>query len=158
MNSCIIINSEEKRNNLIAVLSGDVEKVESLLKRNNGRPLFVFEVSWGDDYYDIDCYQFSYVLYDALLFDKDDRDYSGRNIPEMLYLQQFLCGQMKHPDYGKFSFINYNDDTYFDKDDIAELKEDGVSNIDIELTNEGIRHNEEKVIELTERGKPIFLK
>ena len=36
------------------MLSGDVEKVESLLKQNNSRPLPVFDVAWGGDYYHFD--------------------------------------------------------------------------------------------------------
>ena len=39
MASCIKINSAEKRRNLVAMLSGNVAKVESLLKQNNGKPL-----------------------------------------------------------------------------------------------------------------------
>lgn len=59
---------------------------------------------------------------------------------------------MKHPDYSKFSFVDYNDDAYFDEDDIEDLKKDGVREIDIELTNEGIQHKEEEVIELLKKG------
>lgn len=44
MASSIIINSDEKRRNLVAMLNGDVEKVESLLKQNNNKPLLVFDV------------------------------------------------------------------------------------------------------------------
>lgn len=51
IHSCIKINSDEKRGNLVAMLNGDVEKVESLLKQNNGKPLPVFDVTLGDDYY-----------------------------------------------------------------------------------------------------------
>lgn len=43
MASCIKINSDEKKRNLIAMLSGDVEQVELLLEQNNGKPLPVFE-------------------------------------------------------------------------------------------------------------------
>lgn len=69
IHSCIKINTEEKRRNLVAMLNSDIEKVESLMKQNNGKPLPVFDVVWGDDYYDFDSYQFSFVLYDALLYD-----------------------------------------------------------------------------------------
>ena len=158
IHSCIKINSEEKKRNLVAMLNGDVAKVDSLLRQNNGKPLPVFDVAWGDDYYYFDSYQFTYVLYDALLYDNDDTDYRGRNIPKMLEMHKRLCGEMKHPNYGKIPFVNYNDWDYFDEEDIADLKKDGVSDIDIELTNEGIQHHEEKVIELLKRGaSPYFL-
>lgn len=65
---------------------------------------------------------------------------------------------MKHLDYSKIPFVDYYDQDYFDEEDIEELKTDGALDIDIELTNEGIRHNEEKVIELLENGaSPYFL-
>ena len=158
IHSCIKINTPEKRDALVALLNGDVAKVESLLMQNNDKPLPVFDVAWGEHYYYFDSYQFSYVLYDALLYDNVDTDYRGRNIPETLDLHKRLCGQMKHLDYSKFSFVDYSDEVYFDEADIAELKADGVSDIDIELTIEGIRHNEEKVIELLKKGaNPYFL-
>ena len=158
IHSCIKINSEEKRKNLVAILNGDVAKMESLLKQNNGKPLPVFDVAWGEHYYYFDSYQFTYVLYDALLYDNDDTDYRERHIPEMLEMHKRLCGEMKHPNYGKIPFVNYNDWDYFDEADIAELKEDGALDIDIELTNEGIQHHEEKVIELLKKGaSPYFL-
>lgn len=54
MASCIKINTVKKKINLVAMLSGDVEKVESLLKQNNCKPLPVFDVAWGGDYYHFD--------------------------------------------------------------------------------------------------------
>ena len=157
MGSYIKLTSEEKKRNLIAMLNGDVNKIESLLIQNNGKSLPVFDAGWGDEYFYFDSYLFSYVLYDALLFDNDDRDYKGRNIPEMLDLHKRLCGSMKHPDYGKIPFINYNDWDYFDEEDIEDLKKDGARDIDMELTNEGIQHREKKVIELLQKGaSPYF--
>lgn len=99
MASCIKINSEEKRRNLVALLNGDVEMVESLLRQNNGRPLPVFDAGWGDDYFNFNSYQFCYVLYDALLYSNDERDYLGRNIPEMLNLHKRLCGPSQRIHY-----------------------------------------------------------
>ena len=71
MASCIKINSDEKKRNLIAMLSGDVEQVELLLEQNNGKPLPVFDADWGYQYYYIDSHQLAYVLYDALAYDDD---------------------------------------------------------------------------------------
>jgi hypothetical protein len=158
MASCIKINSEEKRRNLVAILCGDVEKVESLLRKNNGKPLPVFDAEWGDDYFYFDSCQLSYVLYDALLYSNDERDYLGRNIPEMLDLHKNICCEISHPDYSNFPFISWNDDDYLDDDEIAILKENGASDIDIELTNAGVQHKEQQVIELLKRGaSPYFI-
>ena len=143
------------------MLSGDVEKVESLLKQNNSRPLPVFDVAWGGDYYYFDSYHFAYVLFDALMFSDDEKDYRGRNIPELLNLHKRMCGEMKHPDYGKYPFINWNDwseEELMDEDEIALLKEDGAKEIDIELTNAGYLHQEDEVIDLLRRGaNPYFI-
>lgn len=150
--------SKDMRNNLISMLSGDVKKIEEMIKASNNKPIPIASISWGGESIMIDSYLFSYVLYDALLFDNDDTDYRGRNIPEMLEMHKRMCGEMKHPDYGKIPFVRYNDWDYFDEEDIAELKEDGALDIDIELTNEGIQHHEEKVIELLKMGaSPYFL-
>lgn len=140
------------------MLSGDVKKIEKLIIASNNKPIPIASVGRGGELIMIDSYLFSYVLYDALLYDNDDTDYRGRNIPEMLEMHKRLCGEMKHPDYGKIPFVDYNDWDYFDEEDIADLKKDGASDIDIELTNEGIQHHEEKVIELLKKGaSPYFL-
>ncbi len=73
MAGCIKINSEEKTRNLIAMLGGDVEMIESLLRKNDGKPLPVFDAGWGDDYFYFDSYQFCYVLYDALLYSNEGK-------------------------------------------------------------------------------------
>ena len=146
------------RRNLVAMLSGDVEQIESLLKQNNGKPLPVAFVDWGDKVFHIDSYQFSYVLYDALLYSDDESDYRGRNISELLDLHIRMCNQIKHPDYSRYSFIIWNDDDYLDEDEIAMLRKDGAADIDIELTNEGIQHKEGKVIELLKKGaSPYYI-
>ena len=149
--------TDETRGNLIAMLCGNVKKIEELIHANNNQPICIASVNWEDNNNSIDSYMFSYVLYDALLYDNDDKDYRGRNIPEMLDLHKRLCGSMKHPDYSKIPFINYNDIDYFDEEDVADLKKDGARDIDIELTNEGIQHNEERVVELLKQGaSPYF--
>lgn len=151
-------SSKDMRNNLVTMLSGDVKKIEELVKASNNKPIPVASVSWGGELIMIDSYLFSFVLYDALLYDNDDTDYRGRNIPELLDLHKRLCGEMKHPDYGKIPFVCYNDWDYFDEEDIAALKEDGATDMDIALTNEGIQHHEEKVIELLKKGaSPYFI-
>ena len=157
MASCIKLTSEEMKRNLITMLNGGVKRIEELIIASHNHPVPIAVTDWGGEKILIDSYLFSYVLYDALLFSDDEIDFRGRNIPEMLDLHKRLCGSMKHPDYGKIPFINYNDWDYFDEEDIEDLKKDGARDIDIELTNEGIQHREEKVIELLKKGaSPYF--
>lgn len=140
------------------MLSGDVRKMEDLIIASHNHPVPIAVAGWGGEHIYIDSYFFSYVIYDALLYSDDEIDYRGRNIPEMLDLHKCLCTPMKHPDYGKIPFISYNDWDFFDEEDIVDLKKDGARDIDIELTNEGIQHREEKVIELLKKGaSPYFL-
>ena len=158
MVSCIKLKSEEMKRNLITMLSGDIKTLEELIIASHNHPIPVAVAGWSGETILIDSYLFSFVLYDALLYDNVDTDYRGRNIPEMLDLHKRLCGPMRHPDYGKIPFIRYNDWNYFDEEDIEYLKKDGARDIDIELTNEGIQHREEKVIELLKKGaSPYFL-
>ena len=162
MSRCTKITSEEMRRNLITMLNGDVEKIERMIIASHYHPVPIAEACWCGENILIDSYLFSYVLYDALLYDNDDTDYKGRNIPEMLNLHKRLCAPTKHPDYSKFSFISWNDWDYLDKEsdkeEIELLKRDGASDIDIELTNAGMQHKEEKVIELLQKGaSPYFL-
>lgn len=157
MSSWVNFTSKDMRNNLISMLNGDVKKIEVLINASNNKPFPIASVSWGEELIMIDSYLFSYVLYDALMFSDDKRDYQGKNISEFLEMHKRLCGEMKHPDYGKIPFVRDNDWDYFDEEDIANLKKDGASDIDIELTNEGIQHHEEKVIELLKNGaSPYF--
>ena len=158
MSCWVKFTSIDMRNNLISMLRGDVKKIEMLIDVSNYKPIPIASVSWGEELIMIDSYLLSYVLYDALLYSNDETDYRGRNISEMLDLHKQMCGEMKHPDYGKIPFVRYNDWDYFDEEDIEELKKDGASDIDIELTNEGVQHHEEKVIELLKKGaSPYFL-
>ena len=146
------------RRNLIAMLSGDVEKVETMICSANYQPLPIAIADWAGERYYIDSYLLSYILYDALLFSDNEKDYRGRNIPELLALHKRICGQRKHPDYGMFSFVCWNDDDYLDEEEIALLKRDGASDVDIELTKVGVQHKEEHVIELLKKGaSPYFL-
>lgn len=162
MASCIIINSAEKRRNLVAMLSGNVDLVESLLKHNNDKPFQVFDVIWGDDYFYIDSYQLAYVLYDALAYDSDQTWFRKRNIQELLDLHHRICPPMPHIDYSKFTFVNYSDDydsfPFIDEDESEIILNDGASIQDIELTNYGVWHREEDVIRLLQNGAtPYFM-
>ena len=162
MASCIRITSEEMKRNLIAILSGDVKKIEELIIASHNHPIPIAVAEWGGENIYIDSFLFSYFLYDALMFDNDDTYYKGRNIPEMLDLHKRLCDPINHPDYSKYAFVSWNDWDYLDEDldkeEIALLKKDGARDIDLELTKAGTQHKEDRVIELLKEGAtPYFL-
>jgi hypothetical protein len=162
MASCIKINSDEKKRNLIAMLSGDVEQVELLLEQNNGKPLPVFDADWGYQYYYIDSHQLAYVLYDALAYDDDQTWFKKRHIQELLDLHHRICPPLAHMDYSKFRFINYSDDyddyPYIDEDDGKTILNDGANIQDVELTNYGVWHKEADVIRLLQNGATPYFK
>ena len=47
------IDSFEKKRNTIAILSGDVKQVETLLRQANGQPLPIAEIHWGNVVYTV---------------------------------------------------------------------------------------------------------
>ena len=53
----------------VAMLSGDVEKVEALLKANNNQPVSVALNNWYSQLTVVDSYLLAYVLYDAFRYD-----------------------------------------------------------------------------------------
>ena len=53
----------------IAILSGDVERVETLLRANNNQPVFVALNDWYSQSIVVDSYLLAYVLYDAFRYD-----------------------------------------------------------------------------------------
>lgn len=162
MASCIKINSAEKKRNLIAMLSGDVEQVELLLKQNDGKPLPVFDVVWGDQYYYIDSHQLAYVLYDALAYDDDQTWFKKRHIQELLDLHHRICPPLAHIDYSKFRFAHYSDD-YDDyplitEDEVETIIKDGANVQDIQLVNNAAWNREEDVIRLLKNGATPYFK
>ena len=147
------------RENAVAMLSGDVERVEALLKNANNAPLPITSIEWNDSTTYVDSYLLSYVLYDALRYDGDQELFASRHIQAMLDLHKRLCGSILRPDYSSFDFISWNDfGPYFDDEEKDFLLKDGVSQQNIDLTNYGILHNEAEVIRLLQEGaSPYYL-
>ena len=69
-NSCISIENKVKRDAVVAVLTGNNDKVRSLIEANGNSPVKL--ARWSGDRRgvsyegDIDSYQLSYAMYDAL--------------------------------------------------------------------------------------------
>ena len=69
-NSCISIESHNEREAVVAVLTGDTDKIRSLIEANGNSPVKL--TCWSgerrgiSDKGDINSFQLSYAMYDAL--------------------------------------------------------------------------------------------
>ena len=69
-NSCISIESHDEREAVVAVLTGDTDKIRSLIEANGNSPIKL--ACWSGDRRgvsdggDIDSFQLSYAMYDSL--------------------------------------------------------------------------------------------
>ena len=164
-NSCISIENKVKRDAVVAVLTGDTDKVRSLIEVNGNSPIKL--ARWlGDcrgvsDERDIDSFQLSYAMYDAL---KNNEYCEKLHVREIWNLHKTLFPSMKRTPYDQFGFIIWNwmaepgDNPYIDDEDCEFLLNDGVPEINIRLTNCGIQHMEDEVVRLLKEGAtPYFL-
>ena len=142
-NSCISIESKDEKEAVIAVLTGDTNKIRSLIEAARNSPIKLARWS-GDrrgvsDEGDIDSFQLSYAMYDAL----KNNDYCKTlHVLEMWNLHKALFPDMKRTPYEDYEF----------------LLNDGVSEDNIRLTNYGIQHMEDEVVRLLQEGAtPYFL-
>ena len=161
----ICIENKEMREVVVAVLTGDVVKMRSLIEANGYSPIKLARWS-GDrrgvsDEGDIDSFQLSCAMIDALkyneLFDK-------LNVGKMWGLHHELFPNIKRTSYDQFGFIIWNwmeepgDNPYFDENEEQELVKTGVRIEDIQLTNAGIQHMEKELVSLLKAGaSPYFL-
>ena len=152
------IHSVEMKRNTVAMLSGDVEQVEKLLRQANGQPLPIAVNRWYDRIYSVNSYQLAQVMYVALRYDEFQDLFVSRHIQELLNLHRRLCEPIPYLDYGNLDFVTWNDWEYFDEEETRFLLKDGVRQKDIELTNYGIQHNEKEVVRLLKEGaSPYYL-
>lgn len=164
-NSCISIKNKEEREAVVALLTGDTDKMRSLIKMGGSSPVKL--ASWsGDrrgvsDIGDIDSFQLSYAMYDAL---KNDEYCEKLHSQDMWNLHRELFPDMKRTPYDQFGFIIWNwmeepgDNPYFDEEDEKEFAETEVDRRDICLANFAIQHMEKEVVELLKAGaSPYFL-
>jgi hypothetical protein len=56
-----IIHDDKTREVVLAMLCGDIDKIEKMLRANNNQPLLINET---------DSYELAFALYDAFRFDK----------------------------------------------------------------------------------------
>jgi len=164
-NSCISIDNKEMVEAVVAVLTGDTDKMRLLIEANGNSPVKLARWSGErrgvSDKGDIDSFQLSYAMYDALI---NDEYCEKLHVQEMWNLHKTLFPDMKRTPYNQFGFIIWNwmeesgDNPYIDDEDYEFLLNDGVSVDNIRLTNYGIQHMENEVIRLLKEGAtPYFL-
>ena len=129
------IHSVEMKRNTVAMLTGNVEQVEKLLRQANGQPLPIAVNRWYDRVYSVDSFLLAQVMYEALRYDEFQDLFDSRHIQELLNLHRRLCEPIPYLDYDNLVFITWNDFEYFDEEDAQFLLNDGVRQKDIELTN-----------------------
>ena len=147
-----------KRHNIVAMLTGNVEQVEELLKQYNN-PIPIATIKWEGVETQVNSYLFSYVLYDAFRYERQYDLFTSRHVQEMLDLHKQICPPMPRPDYSKFNFLTYKGEIYsFYDDEVKMLLNDGASQQDVCLTNFGLMYKEEELITLLKSGaSPYFL-
>ena len=164
-NSCISIKNKEEREAVVALLTGNTDKMRSLIEMNGNSPVKI--ASWsGDrrgvsDTGDIDSFQLSYAMYDAL---KNNEYCEKLHVQGMWNFHKELFPDMKRTSYDQFGFIIWNwmeepgDNPYFDEEDEEEFAETHVNQRDICLANFAIQHMEKETVELLKAGaSPYFL-
>ena len=162
---CISIENKEMIDVVVAVLTGNTDKMRSLIQANDYSPIKLARWSGErrgvSDEGDIDSYQLSYAMFDAL---KHNELFDKLNVGKMWELHQELIPNTKRTSYDQFGFIIWNwmeetgDNPYFDEEEEHELVKSGVKIEDIQLTNAGIQHMEKELVSLLKAGaSPYFL-
>ena len=162
---CISILNKEMRDAVVAVLTGDTDKIQSLIEVRGNSPLKL--ARWSGERRgvseegEIDSFQLSYAMYDAL---RNIEYLEKLHVKDMWNLHKTLFPNMERTPYEQFGFIIWNwmeepgDNPYIDDEDYEFLLNDGVSENNIRLTNCGIQHMEAEVVRLLKEGAtPYFL-
>lgn len=147
------------RRYIVAMLIGNVEQVEELLKLYHNNPIPIANINYNGVETQVNSHLFSYVLYDAFRYERQHDLFESRCFQAILDLHERLCPPMLHPDYSKFNFLSYKGElnSFYD-DEIAILIQDGASQQDIDLTNYGLQYKENELIGLLKNGaSPYFL-
>lgn len=153
------------REAVVAVMTGNIAKIRSLIKSNGNSPIHLaYWSGWRRgvaDRGEIDSFQLSYAMYDAF---KKTEYCEKLHTREIWNLHKTLFPNTTRTPYDQFGFIIWNwmekpgDNPYFDDEDYEFLLKDGVAEADIQLTNNGIQHMEDEVVRLLKEGaSPYFL-
>ena len=108
-NSCISIESHNEREAVVAVLTGDTDKIRSLIEANGNSPVKL--ACWSgerrgiSDKGDINSFQLSYAMYDAL---KNNEYCEKFHVREMWNFHKSLFPEMKRTPYDQLGFVIWN--------------------------------------------------
>ena len=106
---CISIENKEMIDVVVAVLTGNTDKMRSLIQANDYSPIKLARWSGErrgvSDKGDIDSYQLSYAMFDAL---KHNELFDKLNVGKMWELHQELVPNKNRTCYDQFGFIIWN--------------------------------------------------
>lgn len=143
-----IIRDDKTREVVLAMLCGDIDKIEKMLRAINNQPLLIDET---------DSYELAFALYDAFRFDKEKRRVYTQRVEEILQLHQATCPH-KVRNYAECLYINPPMTPFYERDELRILKEDNISDIDIALMDKCLEFDETAVIDLLKIGAcPYYL-
>lgn len=162
---CLKIVNERMRNAVVSTLSGNVETMKDMIISNHFSPIEI--AHWSGERRGVNTngtlnsYQLAQAMSDAL---QRDKLYLSLNVDAMWQLHKDLLPGIERTSYDQLGFVIWNwfdrpgDNPYFDEEEEKDLFTTGVPNRDICLTNYGIQHMENEVIELLKAGaSPYFL-
>lgn len=162
---CLKIVNESMRNAVVSTLSGNVETMKEMIISNHFKPIEI--AHWSGERRGantngtLNSFQLAQAMSDAL---QRDKLYSPLNVEAMWQLHKDLLPGIERTSYDQLGFVIWNwldrpgDNPYFDEKDEKELLTTGVAKRDICLTNYGIQHMENEVVELLKAGaSPYFL-
>ena len=143
-----IVCDTKTREVVLAMLCGDSDKIERMLRANNNQPLPIDAT---------DSYELAYALYDAFRFDKNKNRIYTQRVDEILQLHKSICPPQER-NYANCFYFNEPMTPYYDEDELRVLKEDHIADIDIALMDKGLEFDEAAVIELLKKGAcPYYL-
>lgn len=165
--SALNIGNNSMKETVVAILTGDVTKVEKLLDNNKGKPLPI--CMWNGQRRGtlsngwLDSFDLAQALYDTLRHDKYYKELKEK-AEEIWNLHKKRFPERKRVQYDKYNFISWNwenspgDNPYFLDDEEEELVASGVIQGNICMTNFGIQHMEDFVVAMLKAGgNPYFL-
>lgn len=137
-----IVRDTKTREVVLAMLCGEIDKIEEMLHANNNIPLPI-DVT--------DSYELAYALYDAFRFDEDKSRVYTQKVDEILQLHKTICPSQER-NYIENAYINEPMTPYYNEDELRILKEDNIADIDIALMDKALEFNESAVIQLLNEG------
>lgn len=109
-------------------------------------------------YHKLTAFELVYALCNIFKYYKQNEDYHIYKSMIDLFSQN-ITPILPRINYGNYHFITYNafDDNYYDEESEENYRKYGARDIDIQLTNLGIRHKQEEVVNLLKQGASPYM-